>query len=77
MAIKIYSAFPKAPALPEPHHQIILCHIQDTHWGKSYPFCSDAVDVFYSPSRLREYDWVGKVIHRESCKRFKFDHADK
>ena len=23
-------AFPKAPALLEPHHQIDLCHIQDT-----------------------------------------------
>ena len=28
------SAFPKAPALLEPHHQIVLCHNQDTHWGK-------------------------------------------
>ena len=25
--------FPKAPALLEPHHQIVLCHIQDTCWG--------------------------------------------
>ena len=23
------------------------------------------------------HDWVGKVIHRELCKRLKFDHADK
>ena len=23
MAMKGYSAFPKAPALPEPHHQIV------------------------------------------------------
>ena len=23
------------------------------------------------------YDWVGKVIHREFCKKFKFDHTNK
>ena len=23
------------------------------------------------------HDWVGKVIHREMCKNFKFDHANK
>ena len=32
MAIKGYSAFPKAPALLETHHQIVYCHIQDTRW---------------------------------------------
>ena len=25
------------PGLLEPHHQIVLCHIQDTCWGASYP----------------------------------------
>ena len=34
MALKRYSAFPKVPALLEPHHQIVKCHIQ--LWG-SYP----------------------------------------
>ena len=33
MAMKGYSAFPKAPALLEPHHQIASCHIQDTRYG--------------------------------------------
>ena len=28
---KGYSIFPKAPALLEPHRQIVLCQIQDTH----------------------------------------------
>ena len=23
------------------------------------------------------HDWVGKVIHRELCKKFKFDHINK
>ena len=30
MEIKGYSASPKAPALLEPHHQIVWCHIRDT-----------------------------------------------
>ena len=28
MVTKEYSVFPKAPALLEPHHQIVKCHIQ-------------------------------------------------
>ena len=31
-AMKEYTAFPKVPALLEPHHQIVWCHIQDTDW---------------------------------------------
>ena len=34
--MKEFSAFLKAPALQEPHHQIVWCHIQDTRWGVSY-----------------------------------------
>ena len=34
---KKYSAFPKAPALLEPHHQIAYCHIQDTRCGVLSP----------------------------------------
>ena len=30
MVTKVYSAFPKAPALLEPDHQIVQCHILDT-----------------------------------------------
>ena len=30
LLMKVYSSFPKAPALLEPHYQIISCHIQDT-----------------------------------------------
>ena len=41
MAMKRYSAFPKAPALLEPHHRIVQCHIQ----GGSYPLqkCSRCI----------------------------------
>ena len=37
MAIKGYSAFPKAPELLEPHHQIVSGHTQDTRWGDLTP----------------------------------------
>ena len=37
MVMKGYSALPKALALVEPHHQIVLCHIQDTFGRGSYP----------------------------------------
>ena len=50
MAMKGYSAFPKAPVLLEPRHQIIKCHVHDTRWG-ILPLCTGAVGVSYSPSR--------------------------
>ena len=31
MTMKGYSAFHKTPALLKPYHQIVYCHIQDTH----------------------------------------------
>ena len=55
ISMKEYSAFPKAPALLEPQHQIVLCHIQDTCWEGVLPLCGDAVGVFYSPSRLGHF----------------------
>ena len=33
MALKGYSAFPKYPALLEPHYQIVLRYIQENRWG--------------------------------------------
>ena len=54
MAMKGYSTFPKAPALLEPHHQIVLCHIQNTRWGGgSYP--SVEVQSVYSTAAA---DWA-------------------
>ena len=54
MAMKGYSAFPKAPALLEPHHQIVLCHIQDTCCGGgSYP--SAEMQLVYSTIPV---DWA-------------------
>ena len=51
MAMKGCSIFPKAPALLEPHHQIVSCHIQDTRWwGQCIlqpQFCWFFVFVFF------------------------------
>ena len=58
MAMKGCSAFPKAPALLEPHHQIVWCQIQDTHWVKeSYP--SAEVQSVYS---IAPADWVNLQV---------------
>ena len=37
MAMKEYSAFPKAPALLKPYYQFVLCHFQDTGCGSFTP----------------------------------------
>ena len=54
MAMKGYSAFPKFPASLEPHHQIVLCNIQETRWRRSYPFAE--VQSVYSPASPA--DWT-------------------
>ena len=51
MAMKEYSAFPKAPVLLETHHQIVQCHNQDTRLGVP-PLSKEAVGAFYRPSQL-------------------------
>ena len=67
MAKKGYSALPKAPELLEPHHQIVLCHIQDIH-GSVLPLCRGAVSVFYSPSRLGKIRFIIFPIVWALCK---------
>ena len=62
--VKVYSTFLKAPRL-EPLHQIVLCHIQDTHWGGVFPLCWDAVSISYSS------------IQWELCKWFEFSRVKK
>ena len=54
MAMKGYSTFPKAPALPELHHQTVYCHFQDTHSrGEGVlPLCRETVGVFYNPNKM-------------------------
>ena len=60
MAIKEYSAFPKAPALLEPYHQIVLCQIWTFVRG-ILSLCGGAVGVFYTHSRLGISDIFGLV----------------
>ena len=64
MSMKEYSAFPKAPALLEPHHQIVLGHIQDTcwRWG-SYPSAEKQSVYSTAPA-----DWAIIHIDATNCK---------
>ena len=59
MAMKEYSAFPKAPVLLEPHHQIVYCHVLDTCWkrGGSYP--SAKIQPMYSSATA---DWAEAIM---------------
>ena len=57
--MKGYSGFLKAAALLEPHHQIVLYHIQDTR-GKVLTLYRDVVGVLYGPSQQ------GQIILRTS-----------
>ena len=53
MAIKRYSAFLKAPASLEPHHQIAKCHIQDTgREGSLTPLQRCSQCILQCPSQL-------------------------
>ena len=52
MAITGYSTFPKAPQL-EPHHQIALCHIQDSRQVEYYTSAKMQWMKFLTPA-----DWV-------------------
>ena len=57
MVMKGYSAFPQAPALLEPHHQIVYRNILDTRWWAVLPLWREAVGVLYC------FSWVGKSSH--------------
>ena len=38
----------------------------------------DTINHIISEKKYKtRYDWMGKVIHRELCKKFKFDHTNK
>ena len=43
-------AFPKARALLKPHHQIVSCHIQGTHWGSFTPLLRCSLCILYAPA---------------------------
>ena len=54
MALNGHSAFPKDPAVLNLHHQHVNV-IPSTLVGEILPLCREAVSVFYSPNRLRQY----------------------
>ena len=54
MAIKGYSAFPKAPELLELHHQIVLCHIQDTRCGGGHIPLQRSIRCILQPQPTRQ-----------------------
>ena len=64
MAMNGYSALPKATALLEPPHQIVLCLILDTHWKEVTPLqrCKQCIlqpqpsILFTNPSTRAGYD---------------------
>ena len=50
MAMKGYTAFPKAPALLKPHHQFVSYQVMHTRWaGESYPSKEMQLVYFTSP----------------------------
>ena len=50
-----------------------LCGDRDENINHIISECSKLAQKEYEA----RHDWVGKVIHREMCKKFKFDHANK
>ena len=50
-----------------------LCGDRDKTINQIISECSKLAQKEYKTS----YDWVGKVIHWEMCKKFKFDHTNK
>ena len=49
MAVKEYSALPKAPILLETHYLVVECHIKDIHWLGCTTPCRHIVGVFDNP----------------------------
>ena len=61
MAMKEYSAFPKAPVLLEHHHQIVLCHNQDTRGGGLVPLQRCGCCILQP--QLIGQPWIKKTSH--------------
>ena len=62
-AVNKYTVLPKSPALLEPQHQIVWCHVF-FFVGGVISLGKDAVDVFCSPSRVDRsvYDYYCKTV---------------
>ena len=65
VAIKEYSAFPKAPRLLESHHQIVLCHIHGNRLG-SLTFlqrCSQCILQTQPTGPVKQRVWLHTYLH--------------
>ena len=58
VAMKEYSTFPKVPGL-EPHHQIVLCHNQNT--GVEGSYLSAEMQSVYSTTSADWIDYIKSV----------------
>ena len=72
MAIKGYSTFPSDPALQEPHHQIVSCHIQDTHWGWVTPLQRCSLCILQPRLMGPGKNWVESDDNRQLQKKVRF-----
>ena len=61
MALKEYSTFSKGPVSLEPHHQIVLCHVQDIRCGVG-SYTSAEVQSVYSTAPA---DWARKLYSNQ------------
>ena len=52
---------------------VIICSNRDETINHMMSECCKLVPKEYKT----RHDWVGKVIHWEMCKKFKFDHTNK
>ena len=57
MVMKCHSTSSKAPRLLKNNHRMVLCHTEDTRWGKSYP--SAEMQSVYSTAQA---DWVVWIL---------------
>ena len=69
MVIKGYSAFPKAPTLLKPHHQIVLCHIHDTLWRSLTPLQEMQSVYSAAPADWATIDNMLCRLLQSSCQR--------
>ena len=87
---KILKRETESPLIVEQNNAIRTNHVKaridKTQQNSKYRLCSDKDEtinhIISECSKLAQkkyktkYDWVGKVIHWEMCKKFKFNHTD-
>ena len=62
MAMNGYFMSPPTPGL-ESHHQIVLCHIQDTLWEESYASAFDMQLIKETKPRNKKFHKILSIIN--------------